>query len=130
LKHVGEDLIKIAIQACCGIQVDVGGRQECIIGKYFIPRSGIVTNIPVQEAKKNKNVLNVIKALATLFCHRPKGKRISAGCNLWKILRKAQRYGRGLMTSILTLLGSPKPYLGDSNRKEALSYASLVRGQQ
>ena len=138
-KHVwGEDLIKIALQVACGIQVDVKREepQECIIGKYFIPPgSGIVTNITgIQEAKKNKNVLNVVikKDVGDTVLSPPEGyENIGWVVTRGKSYEEAQRYMDEVFNDLdINVTRFAKgSYLGRSNRKEALSYASLVRGQ-
>jgi D-alanine-D-alanine ligase len=138
-KHVfGEDLIKIALQIACGIKVDVKKEEpvECLIAKYFLPQgSGIVTNITgLQEVKKNKNVLNVVikKDVGDTVLSPPEGfENIGWVLTRGKSYEEAQRYMEEVFNDldINVTRFSKGSYLGKSNRKEELSYASLVRGQ-
>lgn len=132
------DMIKIGLQIACGEKVEFKPREpkEHVVCKYFIPPlSGVITNIlGAKELKNQHDVVDLVlsKEIGDSVFVPPEGFE-SMG---WVITRgnTYQEAQSALERVFRTLQINVTPYhkrssLGKTNRKDALSSASLVRRQ-
>ncbi|MCF7917537.1 ATP-grasp domain-containing protein [Candidatus Gracilibacteria bacterium] len=130
------DLVKVGLEIALGIKAEYHKKPAtgCVICRYFIPEySGIITNIDgIKEIQKNKNILHLSmsKNVGDAILSPPEGFD-NAG---W-IVTKGKSYQEA-ETAINKIFKNVEinitrfhrdSSLGKTNRKNALSSASLVR---
>lgn len=134
----GVDLVRMALQIAVGERVDYRRKEPraCAVCRYFIPSaSGIITNISgLREAQKMSNVLDLAlnKDVGDAVLVPPEGFE-----NLGWVTTTGRSYqdAETTMARVMRKLEinvtpfHKKSALGKTVRKDALSSASLVRGE-